>query len=100
MKFMLSFDIDPDFRDQAIARFRAGGGLPPAGATLLGRWTRLDFSGGFDLLETDDPACLLGFALEWSDLMHIEIVPVADDALLGAVLAAREAPKGKGKRGK
>jgi uncharacterized protein DUF3303 len=88
MKFMLTFSWAPDTktRDEAIARFKTTGGLPPKGVTLLGRWTRADFGGGFDLLETDDPQALAEFALMWSDLMDLEIVPVLDDEALGAVL--------------
>ena len=78
MKFMLTFSWKPDTkcRDEGIARFRATGGRPPNGVNLLGRWTRADFSGGFDLLETDDSQALAEFALMWSDLMDLTIVPV------------------------
>jgi hypothetical protein len=88
MKFMLTFDWSPDTktRAEAVSRFRKTGGLPPEGAKLLGRWTRADFSGGFDLLETDDPKALTEFALMWSDLMHLTIVPVLEDAALAEVL--------------
>lgn len=88
MKFMLTFTWSPDTatRAEAIARFQKTGGLPPAGAKLLGRWTRTDFSGGFDVLESDDPLALAEFALMWSDLMKVEIFPVLDDAGLSEVL--------------
>ena len=88
MKFMMTFDWTPDTkeRSEAIARFRKSGGLPPDGAKLLGRWTRADFSGGFDLLESDDAQALAQFALMWSDLMRLEIVPVLEDSALAAVL--------------
>ena len=86
MKFMLTFAMKPEKRDAAIARFRKTGGQPPKGARLLGRWTRLDFSGGFDLLESDDPKALTEFALAWSDLMELTIVPVMEDQVLNQVL--------------
>lgn len=88
MKFMLTFNWSPDTktRAEAIARFQKTGGLPPAGAKLLGRWTRADFSGGFDLLESDDPLALTEFALMWSDLMKVEIFPVLEDEGLSEVL--------------
>jgi len=88
MKFMLTFSWKPDTkcRDEGIARFRKTGGQPPKGVTLLGRWTRADFSGGFDLLETDDPQSLAEFALMWSDLMDLTIVPVLEDQPLSEVL--------------
>jgi hypothetical protein len=62
------------------------GGLPPKGATLLGRWTHADFSAGYDLLESDDPQALAEFAMMWSDVMQIKIYPVLEDAALGEVL--------------
>ena len=88
MKFMMTFDWTPDTktRAEAIARFRNTGGLPPKGAKLLGRWTRADISGGYDLLESDDPQALAEFALMWSDLMHVTIVPVLEDGQLAEVL--------------
>ena len=46
------------------------GALPPEGVKLLGRWTRADFSGGFDLLETDDAKKLFEFAYKWGTLME------------------------------
>ena len=88
MKFMLTFEWKPDTktRAEAIARFRKTGGQPPKGAKLLGRWTRADFSGGYDLIESDDAQALTEFALMWSDLMQLTIVPVLEDAELAAVL--------------
>jgi hypothetical protein len=90
MKFMLTFSLKPETksRDEAIRRFKQTGGQPPKGAKLLGRWTSADFSGGFDLLESDDPKALTQFALMWSDLMALRIVPVLEDAELAEVLVA------------
>lgn len=92
MKFMLTFTIKPEARgrDEAIARFKATGGQPPQGAKLLGRWTAADFSGGFDLIESDDVKALTEFSLMWSDLMELRLVPVLEDAELGEVLARRK----------
>ena len=41
---------------------------------------------GFDLLESDTAAALTEFALMWSDLMELRIVPVVEDAELSQVL--------------
>ena len=92
MKFMLTFTIKPEVRgrDEAIGRFKATGGQPPKGARLLGRWTAADFSGGFDLIESDDVKTLTEFSLMWSDLMELRLVPVVEDAELGEVLARRK----------
>lgn len=88
MKLMLTFSWKPGTktRDEAIARFRKTGGQPPKGVNLLGRWARADLSGGFDLLESDDPQALAEFALQWSDLMELTIVPVFEDESLSRVL--------------
>ncbi len=88
MKFMLTFDWKPDTNTQneAISRFKKTGGQPPKGAKLLGRWTRADFSGGYDLIESEDPQALAEFALMWSDLMELRITPVVEDAQLVEVL--------------
>ena len=87
MKFMLTFTIKPETRDTAIARFVKTKGRPPKGVTLLGRWTRADFSGGFDLLESNDLTAVAEFALAWSDLMELTVVPVVEDQELTQVLA-------------
>jgi hypothetical protein len=88
MKFIATFTIKPEHqgRDEAIARFKKTGGQPPKGVKLLGRWTAADFSGGFDLLESDDIKALTEFSLQWSDLMELRVVPVIEDADLGDVL--------------
>ena len=88
MKFMLTFSIKPETkgRDEAIARFKKTGGQPPNGATLVGRWTAADFSGGFVLLESDSVTALTEFSLMWSDLMEMRIVPVIEDAGLAEIL--------------
>ena len=88
MKFMMTFDWNPDTQTRAegIARFQKTGGLPPKGVKLLGRWTRADLSGGFDLLETEDPKKLLEFAYMWGDLMDLKTFPVLDDKELAAAL--------------
>jgi hypothetical protein len=84
MKFMLTFGITTESktRDEAIARFKKTGGQPPAGVKFLGRWTAADFSGGYVLLESDDATALMHFALMWSDLMDLKVVPVVEDAQL------------------
>jgi hypothetical protein len=88
MRYMLTFSFTSTMgsRDEAIARFQQTGGQPPANVTLLGRWTAADFSSGFVLLESDDAAALTEFALQWSDVLTLRIVPVVEDAALQAVL--------------
>jgi hypothetical protein len=88
MKFIMTYTWKPDTgtRDEGIARFKKTGGQPPAGAKLLGRWTRADLSGGFELLESEDPKVLAEFAFMWSDLMELTITPVLEDQEVTEVL--------------
>ena len=90
MKFMLTFTLPSDRakRDEAIQRFLKTGGQPPKGATLLGRWTQADFSQGFDLLECDDAKPLTQCALDWSDVLFLQLTPVIEDKDLVEVLKA------------
>jgi hypothetical protein len=66
-------------RAEGIARFQKTGGLPPEGVRLLGRWTKADLSGGFDLLETEDSKKLIEFAYMWGDLMDLSVFSVSED---------------------
>jgi len=86
MKFMLTFTLQPETRNEAIARFLKTGGQPPKGVKQLGRWTSADLSKGYELLESDDPSALTELALHWSDLMEMYTVPVVEDKELGDVL--------------
>jgi hypothetical protein len=49
---------------------------------LVSRWTAADFSGGWVLLECDDATAVMHFALTWSDLLELRLVPVVEDAQL------------------
>jgi hypothetical protein len=91
MHYMLTFSFPPTMgsRDEAMTRFQQTGGQPPPGVTLLGRWTAADLSGGFVLMESDDASALTSFALQWSDLLTLRIVPVVEDAALQTVLQRR-----------
>lgn len=88
---MLTFTMKPEksARNEAFERFLKTGGTPPKGAKLLGRWTQVDFSKGYDLVESDDSTALAEFALAWNDLMHIDIVPVLEDSQVAEVLERR-----------
>jgi hypothetical protein len=86
MKFVLTFTLKQETRDTAISRFLETGGQPPAGATLLGRWTRQDLAGGFALLESNDSKALAEFARDWSDVCDLSIAPVVEDDVLADVL--------------
>jgi hypothetical protein len=92
MKFILTFTLPPEARDEAIIRFLETGGQPPPGVTLLGRWTQLDLSGGVAVLESEDPHALTAFAHRWSDLLELTLAPVLEDQELSDVLQRARHP--------
>jgi hypothetical protein len=89
MKFMSAFSVRPGCWQEAATRFLAGKGQPTKAVTLLGRWHNTDLSGGYSLVETDDPAAAYAFSLEWSDVLEMHIHPVIEDAEAGPALAQR-----------
>ena len=93
MKFIMRYKLKQDTRNAAIARFLKTGAPAPIGATLLGRWNRLDLAGGFLLLESNDSKALAEFSRDWSDVCDLALSPVTEDAELAEVL------KGMAKQG-
>ncbi len=74
MKYMVSYALPASTYNEAVARFLAAGGLPPAGVNLIGRWHGMSGK---------------GFAVaEWSDVIPLEVTPCLDDAEAGEVLQA------------
>ena len=88
MKFMSTWSLLPGSVKTAAEQFLAGGGLEAEGVTLLGRWHKVDCSGGFSLYESSNAAALHLGAGKWADLLAITIVPVIEDAEAGPNLAA------------
>jgi hypothetical protein len=87
MKFMTTWSAKPGAFPEAVRRFLAGEGTPGEGVTLLGRWHSADFTGGFSLFETSDPAALYASASPWADILDLKTVVVVEDADAGPVLA-------------
>ena len=89
MKFLLSWTLPhgDDFR-AAVARFLEGGGTPPAGVKMIGRWHGANGK-GFAIAETDDAKAIFDWFAEWQEFMEIEATPLVEDADAGAVLQAR-----------
>lgn len=89
MKFMSTWSFQGGALSEAATRFLAGDAAPEPGTTILGRWHNTDLSGGFLLLETNDPTAMYRGALKWADVIDINTVPVIEDSDAGPALAAR-----------
>jgi Domain of unknown function (DUF3303) len=88
MLFVMTYKISQATRNAAQDRFRKGGGLPPAGVKMLGRWHYADGSGGVVLAETADPVALAQWSQDWSDVISLESRPVIDDTQIAKVLGS------------
>ena len=86
MRFLVSWTLPhgESFR-AAVTRFLKGGGAPPAGIELIGRWHGGNGK-GFAIAETDDAKALFEWFAEWTEFMDIEATPLVEDADAGAVL--------------
>ena len=87
MKFLSTWSIRPGCVQEAVDRFLAGQAQPIEGVKLLGRWHKVDGSGGFSLSESDNPKALYEFATMWTDVLEIHSSLVVEDADAGPIMA-------------
>lgn len=85
MKYMVTWRVHDEHRGDALKGFSA---MTPAdeqadlgeGVTLIGRWHDVVGFTGVAIAESDDPAAVAGWLLNWNLIMDIELTPVLDDA--------------------
>ena len=87
MKFLVSWSLPQATFRPAIARFLKGGGTPPSGVTLIGRWHGMS-GAGCAVVETNDAKALYTWVAEWEEFLSLQTTPVLEDADAGAVLGA------------
>jgi hypothetical protein len=66
-------------------RFRERGRMMPDGLEFVGSWVETNLDRCFQLMESSDLSLLEAWALNWSDLVEFEFVPVVP----GKEMAAR-----------
>ncbi len=74
-------------KSAAATKFLTEGAPAVEGSTILGRWHKSDLSGGFVLVESDDPATGYESAAQWADIIEFDTTTVIEDAEAGAILA-------------
>ena len=89
MLFRLAWTHSPEGRDATIKRFMETGGMPPEGIVMHARYHNVDGRGGFAICETDDASALHNWALDWTDLIEMQIDAIMDDDTIANVLGAR-----------
>ncbi len=89
MKFISTWKFLPGAVPAAAKQFLETGAPPPEGATILGRWHKSDLSGGFVLVETDDPKTGYETAVQWAETLQMDTTPVLGDDEIGPILAKK-----------
>ena len=84
MKFMLSWRVHTDKRQEALKGFSQmtdediksdiGDNIQ-----LIGRWHDMVGFTGVAIFETDDPNAIANFALNWNAVLDATVTPVLDD---------------------
>jgi hypothetical protein len=69
--------------------FRDKGRQMPDGLTFVGSWVQADLDRCFQLMECDDVTLLQRWIVQWSHLIHFEIVPVVPGKDAAAALASQ-----------
>ena len=83
MLFMNIYTWEPGQRDALIKRrMEKGGNALSPGMKKLGEWFDIGGGRGFILLEGDDPKAAMTSTIVWSDLMKMEVVPLAETTIL------------------
>lgn len=86
MHFHITYSIAVEHRDNAEARFKDTGALPPEGVSLVARWHDAGGRRGFMVVEASDMALVARYMRDWTDLITFEIVPVIDDEQLSQIM--------------
>jgi len=84
MKFMITWKASPANYKIAVKRFLKTGAPAPKGLKTVGRWHSTGSTRGFHLVEGSD-AALAEINAEWADLLELEVFPVVEDDVAGAV---------------
>ena len=84
MKFILSWEVKPSNRDEALQRLRAKGDhLASEGIKVLGHWYNVNLLGGWALVEADSEATIAKWLMGWTDLNvnHVTLVVEHEELL-------------------
>jgi len=87
MLFMITVRTPTNSYKAVTDRFKVGGGPPPTGVKMLGRWHRADGSGAVVIADSSDAVALARWAREWADIISLETVPVVTDEDMAAALS-------------
>lgn len=86
MLFIARWHVTSEEQDRVLERFIRTEGQPPEGIQIIGRWHKIDGSGGLMVIEADSMLPVTELAYSWNDLLFLEIEPVVLDHELTHVI--------------
>ena len=83
MKFMITYEMHPDQRQDAYKNFAqmtaADDEADRGGVQQIGRWHDLAAARGVVICESNDLGAVHSWALNWNNVLDVEVTPVVDD---------------------
>ena len=86
MKFILSWTIKPENRNESLNRLQSKENLAVAGIEILGHWHNVNLLGGWAIVEADSEATIARWLLDWTDLNVNDVTLVIDDKELRSLM--------------
>jgi hypothetical protein len=90
MLFVCYVTIDPDARDESLARFMENGMVEPAGVKLHGAWISLTQQETWSIFESESAEAIMALFEPWTDINVHQIAPVIHFASLKKFLGSRQ----------
>jgi len=78
MKFILSWTIKPENRNESLHRLQGKDNIAAEGIKILGHWHNVNLLGGWALVEADSEASIAKWLLDWTDLNVNDVTLVVD----------------------
>jgi hypothetical protein len=79
MKFILSWTVKPENRNESLKRLNAKDKVAGEGIRILGHWHNVNLLGGWALMEADNETSIAKLLLDWTDLNVNDVSLVIDE---------------------
>jgi hypothetical protein len=89
MLFMVIEHFEQGRIKDIYRRFGERGRMAPEGLRYVDSWIEAGFGRCFQLMECDDVGLIQQWALEWSDLARLEIIPVNSSKAVAELVGGR-----------
>ena len=98
MLYLNKWQIAPEHRNEAMERFAASATderyALPEGVTQVCRYHNIATLSGVQIVEADDLAKVMQWAMVWNDILTITTEPVIEDEAAGAIIGEKLASLG------